>query len=100
MTNRTEQEYALAMQVLNDLCAAKRVKPNETLRELFWQGVVHGWNRAGGKTSRRNREEHKVAKPAARNSSVQDSQAGSTVGLSDSTSRSRDDMSQGGVFRL
>ena len=101
MTNTTEVEYVLAMQVLEELCTAQRIKVNDKLRELFWQGVVHGWNRAGGKSGRRDREEHKPAKPSTALSGLsRDYQVGSSVGLSDSASRNRDDLSQGGVFRI
>ena len=97
-----QQEYAVAMRVLQDLCAEHRIKTNDKLREVFWEGVVHGWNRAklqGARTDAREKKAElaKSSVPATQRDSQVESGAG--MALSDAPGRSAD-VSKAGMFKL
>ena len=96
------QEYELAMQTLEELCAAHRIKSNDKLREIFWEGVVHGWNRAAKRVVRRDQSQKKPIRPkTAPPAALRDSRVESSVGgMEPQAPRREKDLSDAGVFRL
>lgn len=96
------QEYQLAMQKLEEICAANRIKTNDKLREIFWEGVVHGWNQAAKRVVRRDQRQQKPIRPKlAPPAALRDSRVESAVGGPDEKSSAREkDLSDAGIFRL
>ena len=100
MNKATQAEYEAAMQLLESICAEQRIRVNDALREIFWQGFVSGWNRSSTRTVRRDQPD---SRPIGHKSTPQtpgrDSRVDSAVGRSDPPTRNND-MNQAGMFRL
>ena len=106
MNKSTQQEHAAAMQVLEDLCADQRIRVNDKLKEIFWQGVVHGWNRASLRAIELQKQDRKPILPKGTAAPDRDSRVDSAVGLSDvaqsgqSARKQNTGMHEAGVFRI
>lgn len=100
-TQQQKQEYEAAMQALDELCAAHRIRNNDKLREIFWAGVVHGWKRASRKSLRRDEKQEKPIKPrSAPPAALRDSRVESSAVIPDAPPRQTRDLSDAGMFKL
>lgn len=95
------QEFDVAMRALDELCAQHRIKNNDKLREIFWEGVVLGWNRSAKRSVRRDQKEKKPVRPkASPPAAMRDSRVESGIGIPDQPPKQVNDLSDAGMFRL
>ena len=105
MNKSTQREYNAAMSLLEELCAVQRIRVNDKLREIFWQGFIQGWNRASTRTAQPDAEDNKPIRSKA-NSTERDSRVDSALGLSDvphgphSNRQRSTGLNDAGVFRI
>ena len=101
MPTSRKHEYNAAMQTLSEICAEHNIRVNEKLREVFWEGVQHGWRRAIARTKEKPavapERTTRIAKSADR--PVSESGVDGVTGSDAGQKRARD-LSRAGLFRL
>ncbi len=105
MNKATQQEYTAAMLALDEICAQQRIKVNDKLREVFWQGFIRGWNRSTNRPVRRDQPDQKpIGQKSTPVLNGRDSRVemriDSAVGLPDPPRKRDEDLNQAGMFQL